>query len=92
MHPAALERYRADLERLAKLLPRPDIRDADQLGAALRALVSSVIVHAPPNSDRIEFEIRGRLDELLSAPTFMRRSSGGCAMVAGEAIILWNKS
>jgi site-specific DNA recombinase len=78
LHPAALERYRADLDRLAALLPRPDLGDgADELGTALRALVSSVIVYAPPNSDKIEVEIRGRLDELLSAPTFMRRSGGG---------------
>jgi hypothetical protein len=59
-------------------LPRPDLGDgADELGTALRALVSSVIVYAPPNSDKIEVEIRGRLDELLPAPTFMRRSGGG---------------
>jgi site-specific DNA recombinase len=30
LHPAALERYRADLDRLAALLPRPDIGDADE--------------------------------------------------------------
>ena len=77
LHPAALERYRTDLDGLAALLPRPKLGDADELCAALRALVSSVIVHAPPNSERIEVEIRGRLDELLSAPTFMRRSTEG---------------
>jgi hypothetical protein len=31
-----------------------------------------------------EIEIRGRLDELLEAPTFMRRSAAGSGMVAGE--------
>jgi len=83
LHPAALDRYRADLDRLAALLPHNAIGESDDLAAALRALISAVIVHAPPGSERLEIEIRGNLDELLAAPTFMRRSAGGSRVVAG---------
>jgi site-specific DNA recombinase len=86
LHPAALERYRADLDRLAELLPRNELGERDELTATLRNLVSAVIVHAKPNDAAFEIEIRGRLEELLSAPTFMARSSGGVRMVAGEGL------
>jgi hypothetical protein len=48
----------------------------------MRNLISTVIVHAPANSTVLKIEIRGRLDELLEAPTFMRRSRRGEPMVA----------
>ncbi|MGJ4972862.1 recombinase family protein [Bradyrhizobium sp. HKCCYLRH1073] len=86
LHPAAIERYRRDLEKLAGLLPRPDLGDGDELGESVRRLISAVIVHAPPNSEKLEVEIRGRLEELLEAPTFMRRSGGGSLLVAGEGL------
>ena len=86
LHPAALERYRADLDRLAEMLPRNELGERDELAATLRNLVSAVIVHAKPNDVGFEIEIRGRLEELLSAPTFMARSSGGVRMVAGEGL------
>jgi site-specific DNA recombinase len=85
LHPAAIERYRHDLEKLAGLLPRPDLSDGDELGEKVRRLISSVIVHAPPNSEKLKVEIKGRLEELLAAPTFMGRSSGGSLVVAGSA-------
>jgi site-specific DNA recombinase len=86
LHPAAMERYRADLDRLAEMLPRNELGERDELAATLRNLVSAVIVHAKPNDIGFEIEIRGRLEELLSAPTFMARSSGGVRMVAGEGL------
>lgn len=54
----------------------------------IRRLVSAVIVHAPANSEKLEIEIQGRLEELIGAPTaFSRRSrGGGCLMVAGEGL------
>jgi hypothetical protein len=58
-------------------LPLPDLGDADELGESVRRLISAVIVHAPANSETLEVGIRGRLDELRAAPTFMRRSAGG---------------
>lgn len=78
LHPAALDRYRADLEKLASLLPVPDLADADagELGESVRRLISAVILHTPTNSEKLEVEIRGRLGELLAAPTFMRRLTG----------------
>jgi len=98
LHPAAIERYRQDLEKLASLLPRPDLGDGDELGDSVRRLISAVIVHAPPNSEKLEVEIKGRLEELLARPIeveadrvarppmFMGRSSGGSLLVAGEGL------
>lgn len=77
LHPAALDRYRADLDRLAELLPRNELGESDQLAITLRALISAVIVHAPANSETLKIEIRGRLEKLLDAPSFMRCSAGG---------------
>jgi site-specific DNA recombinase len=77
LHPAALDRYRADLDRLAALLPRPDLAIGSELEDSVHALISAIIIHAPANSEKLEIEIRGRLDELLQAPTFSRRSAGG---------------
>ncbi|MET4492151.1 recombinase family protein [Bradyrhizobium sp. LA7.1] len=86
LHPVAIERYQRDLEELGSLLPRPDLRVGDELGESIRRLISAVIVHAPPNCEKLEVEIRGRLEELLEVPTFMPRSSGGSLVVAGEGL------
>jgi site-specific DNA recombinase len=77
LHPAALDRYRADLDRLAALLPRPDLAVGSELEDSVHALISAIIIRAPANSEMLEIEIRGRLDELLQAPTFPRLSAGG---------------
>jgi site-specific DNA recombinase len=77
LHPAALDRYRRDIRRLAALLPRNETGETDGLVEVLRSLVSAAIVHAPPNSTELEIEIRGYLEQLLGAPTFMRRTGGG---------------
>ncbi len=86
LHPAALDRYRADLDRLAALLPRPDLAIGSELEDSVHALISAIIIHAPANSEMLEIEIRGRLDELLQAPTFSRRSAGGGLVVAREGL------
>lgn len=39
LHPAAIDRYRRDLERPASLLPRPDLGDGDELGESVRRLI-----------------------------------------------------
>jgi hypothetical protein len=68
------------------LLPRADIGTGSELEDSIRTLVSTVIVHAPANSEKLNIEIRGRLDELLQAPTFSRRSAGGSLVVARDRI------
>lgn len=86
LHPAALDRYRADLDRLSALLPTDAQGERDVLADTLRRLISAVIVHAKPGETGFEVEIRGKLEELLSAPTFMPRSAGGYLMVAREGL------
>jgi hypothetical protein len=88
LHRGAIERYRKDLEKLASLLPRHDLGAGDELGEKVRWLISAVIVHTPPNSEKLEVEIRGRLEELLSAPTFMRRSSRS----PGRTNMIWRRA
>jgi hypothetical protein len=72
LRPAALDRYHADIDRLAALLPRPDLAIGSELEDSIHMLISAIIIHAPANSEKLEMEIRGRLDELLQAPTFSR--------------------
>jgi hypothetical protein len=59
LHPAALDRYRADFDRLAALLPRPDIGVGSKLEESIRKLVSGEIVHALASSEKLEIEILG---------------------------------
>lgn len=84
LHPAAIDRYRDAIEHLAALLPKDELGANSEFVETLRGLVAAVIVHAPPGSTALEVEIRGRLEELLKAPTFMRRSGGGDLVVAGD--------
>jgi hypothetical protein len=49
LHPAALDRYRADIDRPAALLPRADIGIGSELEDSIRTLVSTMIVHTPAN-------------------------------------------
>jgi hypothetical protein len=72
LHPAALDRYRADIDPLAALLPRPDLAIGSELEDSIHMLISAIIIRAPANSEKLEMEMRGRLDELLQAPTFSR--------------------
>ena len=58
-------------------MPLNEIGENDDVSESIRAPISAAIVHAPTGTDKLEIEIRGRLDELLSAPMFMRRSAGG---------------
>lgn len=53
LHPAAMERYRQDIERLAELLPRDALGDRDDLIDTIRNLVAAVIVQAPANEPRL---------------------------------------
>lgn len=83
LHPAAIDRYRAQLEAL-----EGEFAAGGEPAMALRALVSKVIVH-PDYS----FAIEGRLGELLGLPAYPHGiagegrsptlSMGGGVMVAG---------
>lgn len=79
LHPAAVRQYRADVARLADLLA--DHAEPDAI-AAVRRLVSAVIVHATPGEQDARIEIRGRISALLSdVPAPFRE---GESMVARE--------
>lgn len=86
LHPAAIERYRADIAKLGDLLPTDALGERDELIGTIRNLVAGVIVYAEPNDTGLEIEVRGRLSELLEIPVFPARSVGGESMVAREGL------
>jgi hypothetical protein len=79
LHPASIERYAADVARLADLTAsQTEFSESAELTATLRRLVQSVIVHAEPNAQGFSVEIKGRLAELSGASgAFPSRSRGG---------------
>ena len=79
LHPASIERYAADIARLADLTAsQTEFSESAELTATLRRLVQSVIVHAEPNAQGFSVEIKGRLAELSGASAaFASRSRGG---------------
>ncbi|MEN3347505.1 MAG: site-specific recombinase, partial [Bradyrhizobium sp.] len=78
LHPAAVDRYLADIKRLADVATDAAALDEPELVATLRSLVEAVIVHAPANSNEVTVEIRASLSELtLPGPLVKRTGSGG---------------
>ena len=62
LHPASIDRYIADIERLADLIAaHADLTESAELIATLRRLVAEVIVHAEPNARGFSIEVKGRL-------------------------------
>jgi site-specific DNA recombinase len=78
LHPASIERYAADVAKLADLAAAPGgLVESAELLAVLRALVAQVIVHAEPNARGFAVEVKGRLSELTGTALFPSRSKGG---------------
>jgi site-specific DNA recombinase len=82
LHPATLERYKADLDRLSIALKSGGGEPETELFAAVRALIASVTVHAAPAGGPVTVQINGRLGELID-PAFAARSFGRGTVVAG---------
>jgi hypothetical protein len=51
---------------------------------SIRQLVSSITVHAKPNTPGIKVDVRGRLAELCGVDAFANCSASGGLVVAGE--------
>ena len=78
LHPAAIEQYRADVERLAALASEHnDFVESAELIEALRRLVAGVIIHAEPYGRGFNVEVQGRLAQLTNSDLFPSRSEGG---------------
>ena len=77
VHPAAIERYLADIRRLAEVAAEAAELDEPVLVATLRQLVQAVIVHAPPGTDELAIEIKASLSELTLPGPLLKRASGG---------------
>lgn len=77
LHPATVEKYRQDVQRLSALLTdKCDVENSPELVDAVRSRIEQVIVFAKPNSTDFEVEIRGRLGELVGAPIYPSGTRG----------------
>jgi site-specific DNA recombinase len=85
IHPAAIKNYLKDVAAMREALDDEGAAERPELIAPLRRLIHSVVVHAEPGVKGFEVEIKGRLQELLSAP-FLTRSVGGGLVVAREGL------
>jgi len=86
LHPAAVERYLADVKRLADVAAEAADLEEPQLVATLRGLVEAVIVHAPAGTDELTIEIRATLSDLVMPGPLVKRATergvkGGSAPV-----------
>jgi site-specific DNA recombinase len=87
VHPAAIERYLADIRRLAEVAAEAAELGEPELIATLRQLVQAVTVHGPPGTDELAIEIKASLSELtLPGPLLTQSSGGGGQVVAGEGL------
>jgi site-specific DNA recombinase len=78
LHPASIERYAADVARLADLAAgHASLPESAELVTTLRRLVQEVIVYAEPNATGFSIEVKGRLAELTGSAAFPARSKGG---------------
>lgn len=85
LHPAAIARYRADVLSLEALGDDVEGMNAG-VQASLRRLVVAIVVDAPPHSQAISIEVKGRLAELLDLRKLSLRSGEGGPLVAGEGV------
>jgi site-specific DNA recombinase len=88
LHPTALNRYKRAVADLADALATEKalVENPAPVFDAIRALVSGVIVTAPPNSESFEIEVKGRLAELCGIEAFPHRSRVKIQAVAGEGL------
>jgi site-specific DNA recombinase len=88
LHPTALKRYKRAVVDLAEALATDQalVDNPAPVFDAIRALVSAVVVTAPPNSESFEVEVKGRLAELCGIEAFPHRSRVTIPLVAGEGL------
>ena len=87
LHPAAIEQYRTDVERLAALATEhSDFAESAELIEAVRRLVAQVIIYAEPHGCGFTVEVQGRLAQLTNSDLFPSRSQGGGISGSGSPL------
>jgi site-specific DNA recombinase len=87
LHPAAIEQYRTDVERLAALAAEhSDFVESAELIEAVRRLVAGVIIHAEPYGRGFNVEVQGRLAQLTNSDLFPSRFEGGGISGSGRTL------
>ncbi len=77
VHPAAIERYLADIRRLADIAAEVAELDEPELVLTPSQLVETVTVFAPPGTDELTIEIKAFLSDLTLPGPLPKRSGGG---------------
>jgi site-specific DNA recombinase len=81
LHPAALDRYRAAIDRLDAAL-REGAIGGEEARQALRDMVSTVTVHPPTADNTIHIEVEGHLSHLIGGEAFPKAMLKGGTVVA----------
>jgi site-specific DNA recombinase len=77
LHPAALDRYREQVENLHEALSADRLAGDQEPVRAFRELVDSVVVHRTEAGERLQIEVKGRLAALLGHDVFPQARMGG---------------
>lgn len=86
LHPAALARYREQVENLNRALSANVLGDDQEPVRALRELVSAIIVHQTAPGEPISVDVRGRLAAVVGHDVFPQARIWGGKMVAEEGL------
>lgn len=70
LHPAAVQRYREQVENLARALNHHLVEGDQEPADAFRALVAAVIVHRKREDGTFDIEIKGKLAALIGGDVF----------------------
>lgn len=89
LHPATVQRYREQVENLARVLNNHMVEGDKEPAEAFRALVASVIVNRKADNGGFDIEIKGKLAALLGADVF---PNGRMALAANHLHPLGVKS
>ncbi|WP_374309978.1 recombinase family protein [Methylocella sp.] len=86
LHPAAILRYRQQVENLNQALSAETLGDDQEPVRALRELVAAIIVHPTQTGERLNIEVRGRLAALIGHDVFPQARMWGGTLVAEEGL------
>lgn len=86
LHPAAIDEYLRNLDRLAELIGADMAEGDNGLATVLRSLIDTVTVVPAPAGEAPVVRVSGHLASLLGKDVFPQGSYAGGTVVAGEGL------